>query len=174
MTQNIYKDISNNLPYSTRKSNITIIYQPRNILYNIQKKKKKRIYTNQEFGTLHFTHLSCISDLFITLLISIEDGQICRPSILSSWHILSSSCLPSYHDPSLCTQNLFFSFYCVSIGGLLLLTLSLFLDLFWIYTLEDYMDPYCGFFQWLWFQFRSLFSSESFCCLVSIFLVYYV
>ena len=132
MTQNIYRDISNNLPYSIRKSNITIIYQLKNILYNIlYKKKKKRIYTNYEFGTLHFTHLSCISDLFITLLISIEDGQICRPSILSSWHILSSSCLPSYHDPSLRTQNLFFSFYCVSIGGvLLIIVFGPFLDIY--------------------------------------------
>ena len=50
MNQNIYRDISNNLPYSMRKSNIIIIYQPRNILYNII--YTKGIYTNQEFGTL--------------------------------------------------------------------------------------------------------------------------
>ena len=37
----LYRDISNNFPYSIRKFNITIIYQPRNILYNILYKKKK-------------------------------------------------------------------------------------------------------------------------------------
>ena len=42
--QNIYGDISNNLLYSRRKSNIIIIYQPRNILYNILYKKKKNLY----------------------------------------------------------------------------------------------------------------------------------
>ena len=50
-TQNIYRDISNNLPYYfIRKSNITIIYQPKNIQYNIL--YKRGIYTNQKFGTL--------------------------------------------------------------------------------------------------------------------------
>ena len=46
MTQNIYRDISNNLPYSIRKSNITIIYQPRNILYNILYKKEYLLIRN--------------------------------------------------------------------------------------------------------------------------------
>ena len=41
MTYNVYKDISNNIPYySIRKSNIIIIYQLRNILYNILYKKE--------------------------------------------------------------------------------------------------------------------------------------
>ena len=51
ITLNIYRDISKkNLSYSIRKSNITIIYQLKNILYSIL--YKKIIYTNQEFRIL--------------------------------------------------------------------------------------------------------------------------
>ena len=53
ITQNIYKDISNNLPYSVKKKNIyniTIVNQLKK--YFIQYSLQKGIYSNQEFGIL--------------------------------------------------------------------------------------------------------------------------
>ena len=42
MTYNIYRNIFNNLPYYIKKSDTTIIYKPKNIIYSIIYKKKKK------------------------------------------------------------------------------------------------------------------------------------
>ena len=50
MTFNIYRDIHNNIPYSIRKSNITMTYECRK--YSIQYSLQKRICTNYKFDKL--------------------------------------------------------------------------------------------------------------------------
>ena len=43
------------------------------------------------YSSLHFIYYLRICDSFIKLVIFIEEGHICRPSILSSWHVMPKS-----------------------------------------------------------------------------------
>ena len=52
-----------------------------------------RVFSILRYSSLHFIHYSHIRDSFIILVISIEEGHIWRPSILSSWHVMSKSAL---------------------------------------------------------------------------------